>query len=68
MTEMHDAAQYTVKLAGCDGTTEFVITLTDPEAHAVRRVAALSRACSQFSCQPVLELTRGTAAAEGSTQ
>jgi len=49
-------AAYQIRLAGCDDATVFVMELTEAEAQAARRIAALSVTASEFGCQPKMSI------------
>jgi hypothetical protein len=49
-----ETKQYSVRLYGCDDSTYFDMALTDQELAFLKRVSELSKAASQFACQPIL--------------
>jgi hypothetical protein len=45
-------AEYTIRLSGCDDTTEFGVELNDNDAALLKRIARMSRDLSDSNCQP----------------
>lgn len=50
---------HTIKIAGCDGTTEFNIDCTSEEAELIQHISQLSKEASPYGCFPVLLLEEG---------
>lgn len=46
--------EYVITLRSCDGSTSLLVELADVEAKAVRRIAALSEAKSDYANDPTL--------------
>lgn len=52
-------ATYTVRVKGCDDTTEFEIELDEHEFATATRLAEACNAASDGGCQPRIEIQEG---------
>lgn len=45
-----------IRIQGCDGSTEFELDLDDIERAAVMRLANLSQCTSEYECEPTIHV------------